>query len=112
MLYRLMGRTIFADSDRVVSKDVDHRNFHDRREAQRASSVIAEDQKAGTKSSEFSQRQSIEDRAHGMLANPKMNIPATERFGTDLAGAFESESGLGGRRKIRRTTNQPGMVLC
>src|SRR6266481_1282405 len=107
-----MGRTIFSNTNRVVSKDVNHRNFHDCREPQRASSVVAEDQKPGAKSSELSQRQSVQDCPHCMLANPEMNIPPPKRLGPNLSSSLESKSRLGGRRKIRRTSYQPGVLFC
>ena len=47
LLDRLVGRAVFADADRVVREDVDDRDFHQGRQADRHPAVVAEDQEAG-----------------------------------------------------------------
>src|SRR6202521_3625554 len=106
-----MGGAIFSNANRVVSKDINHRNFHDRCETQRTSSIVAKDQKTGAKSSELSQCQSVQDRSHRMLANSEMNISPSEGIATNLTGIRKSESRLGRGRKIRGTADQPLMLL-
>src|SRR5580704_7293746 len=99
LLHRLMGRTIFSNANRVVSKNVNHRNFHDRCETQRTSSIVAKDQKTGAKSSELSQCQSVQDRSHRMLANTEMNISPSKGIATNITGIRKGESRLGRRRR-------------
>src|SRR6267378_8408629 len=55
MLNRLMRWTVFAHANRVMSKDINHRKFHDRCETQGTPSVVAEDQKSGAEYSELSE---------------------------------------------------------
>src|SRR5260370_42194184 len=87
-----MGGDIFSNANRVVSKDINHRNFHDRCETQRTSSIVAKDQKTGAKSSELSQCQSVQDRSHRMLANSEMNISPSKGIATNITGIRKGET--------------------
>src|SRR6266404_4467063 len=111
MLHRLMRWTVFSHANRVMSKDINHRKFHDRCETQGTPSVVAEDQKSGAEYSELSECQSVQDRPHRVLANPKMDISRPQRIATNLISTFKGKSGLRRWRKIRRTTDQPWMPL-
>jgi hypothetical protein len=92
MLYRLMGWPIFPHSDRIVSEDVDHRNFHQSAQAHRRAFVIAKDQEPRSKRSNFRERQSVEDGPHRMLADPEVQIPSGGILATEISGAFKSQS--------------------
>ena len=51
LLDRLVGGPILADADRIVGEDVDDRQLHQRREADRRLHVVGEDQEAGARTS-------------------------------------------------------------
>src|SRR5215470_19579333 len=77
LLHRLVRGTIFTQTDRIVSKDVDHRNFHNGGQPHRRARVIAEDQKTRAKWTNFAQRHSIQGGAHGVLADAEVKISAS-----------------------------------
>src|SRR5215468_3408104 len=79
LLYRLMCWPIFTQTDGIVSKDVDHGNFHDGSQPHRRARVIAEDQKTRTKWTNFAQRHSIQGGAHGVLADAEVKISSSIR---------------------------------
>src|SRR5262249_16788489 len=75
--YRLMRWPIFTQTDGIMSKDVDHRNFHNGGQPHRRARVIAEDQKTRAKWTNFAQRHSIQGGAHGVLADAEVKISAS-----------------------------------
>ena len=102
-----MRRPILADADRIVGEDPDHRQFHDRRQADRRPHIVAEDQEAGAIGAQHGQGQAIADGTHGVLANAEMQVAAAKVTRLEIARAFGRDQRLGGRRQIRRAADQP-----
>ena len=76
LLDGLVRRAVLAHADRVVREDVDDRDLHDRGQADRRAAVVAEDQEARAVGPDLRQRQAVEDRAHGVLADAEMEVAA------------------------------------
>src|ERR1041384_2110709 len=72
MLDWLVSRTIFAIAHRLMREYEQRGQFHERREANRRSRIVAEDEERCTKWPQLRQRHSVHDRCHGMLANTEM----------------------------------------
>ena len=79
MLHRLMRGTVFPKPNRVVGKDVDHVQFHQGGQPNRAARVVAEYQERGTQRHQSTvQRDPIEYGTHGVLADAEVQIAAGE----------------------------------
>ena len=94
LLDRLMGRPILADADRIVREDVDDRNFHQRAQADRRAAVVAENQEPRSEWADLRQRQTVEDGAHGVLTDTKMEIPPGGSLRAEITGALERQARL------------------
>ena len=69
--------SVFPEPDGIVSVDVDHVTIHDRRETNRWSHVIGEDQERRAVGNESAvHRHAIHHCAHSMLTDSKMEIPS------------------------------------
>ena len=76
-----MGRTVFADANRIVSENVYVRQLRERRETDRGPAVIGENQKRRSRRAENSViGNAVHDRAHGVFANSEMNVATCRRF--------------------------------
>src|SRR4029077_19758752 len=106
----LVRWAIFADADGIVSEDVDHGNFHQRAEPDRASPVVAENQEPRPEGSQLRQRETVENRAHRVFTDPKVQIAARSSVGLKITRAWERQSRLGGRSKVRGATDHPGKI--
>jgi hypothetical protein len=92
MLHRLVGWPIFPNSDRIVGKDVDHRDFHQSAQPDCRAAIVTEDQESGSERSNLRQGQPIEDGAHSVLANTEVEIPPGRILRAEISGAFKSQS--------------------
>ena len=110
LLDRLMRRAILAHADRVVREDVDDRQLHQRAQPNRRLHVIGEDEEARAVSANLGQRQPVQDRAHGMLANAEMKIAAARGVSFQIARSLECEACLGRRSEVGRAADKPGVV--
>src|SRR5882757_8276282 len=71
---RLVSRAVFSVAHGVMSENENRGQFHDRREPNGGSRVIAEDEKCRPKSSELGKRKAIYDCSHGMLPDTEVQI--------------------------------------
>ena len=122
LLDRLMCRPIFAQRDAVVSKDVNHMQLHERRQPDRRTHVVGEDQERRAVRKRSAVRgEPIRDRAHRVLAHAKMDVPSGEAHSsTDrtLSVCFVAdgrtevsetgEPGLSRRIQVRRPADERG----
>src|SRR5580692_6703920 len=106
----LMRWAIFADADGVVREDVDHGNFHQRAEPNRTSPVVAENQEPRPEGSQLRQRETVENRAHRVFPDPKVQIAARSTVGLKITRTRERQSRLGGRSKVRRAADHPRKI--
>src|SRR6202795_3571808 len=104
---RLVSRPIFADPDRVVREDIDDGDFHERREPDRRTHIVAEDQEARAKGPNLGQCHAVENRAHRVLTNAKVQIAPAVVRGSKVAGSLECKPSFGGRRQIGGSTHHP-----
>ena len=107
LLNGLMGRAVFAQTDRIMGEDVDDRDLHERRQTDCRLGVIAEDQEAGSVRPYFGKRQSVKHGAHRMLTDAEVEVPAAVRSGCEIPRPVERDPRLGRWRQIRRTADQP-----
>src|SRR4029077_6086399 len=108
----LVRWAVFADADRIVREDMDHRNFHQRAQPDRTSPVVAEDQEPRPEGSQLRQRETVENRAHRVFTDAKVQIAARSTVGLKITRARERQSHLGGRSKVRGATDHPGKIRC
>ena len=112
LLDGLVGGPVLADADRVVGVDVDQREFHQRREPQRAALEVGEDEEPGLVGAQLGQREPVADRRGGVLADPEVQV-ATGPVAwigvswAEVAGAVEGQARLVRRRQVRRPADQP-----
>src|ERR1700746_639516 len=106
----LVRWAILADTDGIVREDVDHGNFHQRAEPDRTSPVVAENQEPRPEGSQLRQRETVENRAHRVFTDPKVQIAARSTVGLKITRARERQTRLGGRGKVRGATDHPGEI--
>ena len=83
MLDRLMRRTVFSQSDGIVSHHMDDADAHQGRQPDRGAAVIGEGEKgASVWDKAAMQRDAIHCRCHGVLADAIVNIAAVKGTGT------------------------------
>ncbi len=111
LLDRLVGRAVFADADRVVREDVDDRDLHQGRQADRHPAVVAEDQEAGAERPHLDQGHAVHDGPHGVLADAEVEVAAGVAVGLEIARPLERHVGLGRGGQIGGPADQPGDVL-
>ena len=111
VLDRLVGWSVFSDTNGVVGEDVDHGNFHQRTQPEGRPYVVAEDEKSRAVGSDFDQAETVQDRPHRMFAYAEVQVSAGIVRGLEIAASVEGESGLGGGSQVGGATDQPGHVL-
>ena len=111
LLDRLVGRSVFADADGIVGEDPDRGNFHEGREADRHLHVVAEDQEGRAVGADFRQHHAVDDRAHRVLANAKVEVARVVMARFKIARAVEGEPRLRRGIQIGRAAHEPGIVL-
>src|SRR6267143_1745382 len=76
LLDRLVCRPVFAQPDRIMREDVDRPEMRQRGQPNRWPHVVGEDQEGAAKRNESAmQRNAVQHRAHGVLADSIMEIP-------------------------------------
>src|SRR6516164_61628 len=111
MLNRLMGWTVFAIAHSIVGENVEHWKFHQRGQANRRSGIVAENEECGTVGTELRKCQPVYNSAHRVLANAIVDVFALRCACLEILCTLISKSGLVGRTKIRRPSDQPWNVL-
>src|SRR2546421_5228608 len=111
MLNRLVSRSIFTLADRIVRPDVDHWDFHECAEPDCRACVITEDQEPGAERPDFGKCHTIDDCAHGLLSDAKVEVPPGIVSCLKIATSFEGQARFGRRCQIRCTTDQPGDIF-
>ncbi|MCH8102429.1 MAG: right-handed parallel beta-helix repeat-containing protein [Chloroflexi bacterium] len=105
VLDRLVRRAVLAEADRVVGEDEDDVRLLERRQSQRGTHVVGEDEEGGgIRVDAAVERHPVHDPAHGMLAHAEVHVvsrPAVERL---IAGA--GQQGVGRRRQIGRAADE------
>src|SRR5438094_693122 len=111
MLYRLMGRAVFAVAHRIVCEDKDARDLHQSRKPDRRPCVVAKDEEGRPESAELREREPVYSCSHRMLPNAEMQIFSRRVIGLEVSRALIREGSLVRRSEIRRTPEEPGYVL-
>ncbi len=112
LLHRLVGGAVLTDADRVVGEDVDDRNLHQRAEPEGRPHVVAEDEKTRPVRSHLTMRQTVEDRSHGVLPHPEVQVAAAVASCGEFARSVEGEQRFGGRRQVGRAADEPRHFLA
>ncbi len=93
-LDRFVRRAIFADADGVVGEDVDVGQLRERGEPDRRAAVIREDEKRGAGGAEDSVvTDAVHDRAHAVLADAEVDVPALAVVAREIFAAFDVVQG-------------------
>ena len=107
LLDRLMRGTVLPEADRVVREDVDHRQVGQRSEADRRPHVIRKnEERRADRPDAAVQGESVQDRAHPMLAHAEMDIARAPAPGRHVAPVLEGEVRRG--REVRRPADELG----
>ncbi len=102
-----MRGPVLPHPDRVVREDRHRRDLHQRRQADRHLRVFGEDEEPGAERAQLRQRHPVHDRAHRVLADPEMQVPAAGLLGREVAGALERQPGLRRGREVGRPAHEP-----
>ena len=111
LLDRLVGRPVLADADRVVREDVHDGDLHQRREPDRPSRVVGEDQEARPVRAQLRQRHAVRDRGRRVLADPEVEVASAAALGLEVARAVERQVRLRRRRQVGRAADDPRHCL-
>src|SRR5262245_25026651 len=106
-----MGRAVFADADRVVREDVDDRDFHEGRKANRSPREVGEDEEARPEGPELRKRESVRDGRGGVLADAEVEVAPGTAVRLEVARPLERQPGLRRWREIGCAPEQPRHVL-
>ncbi len=111
LLDRLVGRSVLAEADRVVGEDVDHRQLHQRREADRRARVVGEDEVGRPRRAQLREREPVRDRGRLVLADPVVEVAPAAVARLEVAGAVELQPHRGRVGEVGRAAHEPGQPL-
>jgi len=100
LLDRLMRRSVLAVAHGVVGEDEDGRQLHDGGQPDGRPGIVAEDEKGCPEGAQLRQRQPVDDRRHGVLADAEMEVSACRARSFEISGAGEFQGRLVRRSKI------------
>src|SRR5688572_1473950 len=113
MFDRLVCRTILAEPNAVVRENENRRQRHERGHANGRSHVIAKHQECpAIRADTTMQGEAIEDRAHGVLADTKVQVVAVEILASNRATAMPTRLRIVRWCQISRATNQRRNQWC
>src|SRR5262249_43156840 len=101
MLYRLMGRAVFAVAHRVVCEDKDSWELHHSREPDRWPRVVAEDEEGRAERAELRQGEPVDNGGHRVLADAEMQVFPRRVIGLEVFSALVRQRRLVRRSKVR-----------
>ena len=107
LLDRLVGRAVLAEADRVVGEDVDHRQLHQRREADRRPRVVGEGQVGRPERAQLGERQAVGDRRRLVLADAVVELAAVVGAGLEVDRAVDAEADRGRVGEVGGAGEQP-----
>src|SRR5262245_33931200 len=102
-----MGRTVFSIAHRLVRKHKKSGQFHERREPDRWSRVVAEDEEGRAEGPHFGQRESVHNRSHRVFANSEMQVLTTRAISLEISRAGKRQGGLVRWPEVRRAAEEP-----
>src|SRR5580700_10262260 len=108
----LMCRAILADSNRVMSEDMNDRQLHQRAETNSATRIVTKDEEPRSIGPHLDEAHPVQDGRHRVFADSKVEIASLVAAGLKITGALEGQPGLGGWSQVCRSTYEPGDSLC
>ena len=113
LLNRLVGRTVFADTESVVRPDEFHRQLHKCRHTYRGFHIIAEDEeRTACRDDSAMQRHTDHHTSHRQLAYTCLQELTAEIAFLEGVGLLEETVGLVGVREVSRRNDHVAYVLC
>ncbi len=109
MLHRLVRRPVFADANRIVRQDVQHRPMHDAGQSHAAAHVIGKDKEGRRIGAQTGQRHPVDDAGHRVLADAEVHVAAGVMAGQKIT--FAIQMGLVAGCQVGRTADHKGQVL-
>ena len=108
MLDGLMGRTIFAQRDRIVSEDEDHRKMHQGGQTDWFTHVVVEGEERRTVRTNTAMcSHPVADGSHRMLAYTEVEVALFRGFGL-VRACFPCDIGVIGVGEVSRAANKFG----
>ena len=105
VLDRLVGRPVLAEADRIVGEHEHDRQLHQRGEADRLQHVVPEREEGRAERPKAAVRgHAVADRAHGVLADPEVDVAPGPVAAVDVARA--ADHGMGRGDHVRRAADQ------
>src|SRR5450830_722513 len=105
LLDRLVGRTVFAQTDGVMGVDMDHALLHQRRHTYRVAGVFHEHQEGrAVRQQAAVQGDAVHDRGHAEFAHAVVHVVAAGVFSADALATFPQ--GQVGTGQVGRTAEQ------
>ncbi len=103
-----MGRAVFAETDRIVSKNIDGSQAHHSSQANGWPHIIRENQEGtAIRDQTRGMGQTVENRAHGMLAYSEMDVAAA---GSRSKSRLSLQGGIIRWCQVGRTAQQQRQV--
>src|SRR5262245_28368962 len=96
LFHWLMSRTVLSITHGIVREHEESGQFHQGRKTDGRARVVAEDKERCAEGTELGQRETVDNRGHGMLANAKMQVLPARAVGLEVASTVEFQSRLVG----------------
>ena len=103
---RLVRGAVLTQENAVMRENENRVGPHQRREAQRRPQVVRKDKEGGAVRNQSAQGHAIHNCAHAVFANAKVEVAPAEAAGLEVLFTFDQS--VGGRRQVRRATEQGG----
>src|SRR5581483_1047605 len=88
LFHGLVRWPVLAYADRVMREHVDDRQLHQSGEAHRRLHVVGEDEEARAEGANFGKRETVQDRAHSVLAHAEVQVAAAGISRFQVAGVL------------------------
>jgi hypothetical protein len=111
VLYRLVSRSVFSITHRIVREHEDGGKFHQGREPDRRPFVIAEDEEGRAVGPELRDGHPIQGRPHGVFPDAEVQVFACAIIRLKMSGAFVGEQRLVRWSEIGRSAQKPRDIL-
>src|SRR5215468_7870358 len=91
MFDRLVRGTVLSVAHRVMRKDENSRQFHERSKPDGGPEIVAEYEKCCAKGPHLRQREPIQNRSHRMFSNTEMQVLATRAISLKISCRGEGQ---------------------
>src|SRR5271154_7281619 len=105
-----MRWAVLPEADRIMREHEDDGKLHQGAQPDGRLHIVGKDEEGRSEGANLGQCETIQDRAHGVLADAEVQIAAARRVSFLIAGTLECKPRLGGRGEIGRAADQPWVM--